>query len=95
MCSMGNAAGLKALQVLDERRAGARDRAARRRAGGRVPGAARARATGVARAHDFVRSLSPRLDEDRSLERGHRARAAAIRDGRCSRRSRPRSEMLA
>ena len=41
--SMGNAAGLKALQVARERRARARDRAARRRPGRRVPRAARAR----------------------------------------------------
>ena len=42
--SMGNAAGLKAQQVLGERRAIAGDRAAGRCAGGGVPGAARARA---------------------------------------------------
>ncbi len=40
--SMGNAAGLKAWQVLANSRARGGDRAARRRAGGRVPRAARA-----------------------------------------------------
>ena len=50
--SMGNASGLKAWQVRRELRARARDRAARRRAGGRVPRAARA---GPRRARDARR----------------------------------------
>jgi histidine ammonia-lyase len=64
--SMGNAAGLKALRVLDnaertlaiELLAGAQavEFLAPLRPGG-----------GVRAAHDFIRSLSPRLDEDRSL----------------------------
>ena len=41
--SMGNAAGLKSWQVARQRGASARDRAARRCAGGRVPRSARAR----------------------------------------------------
>ena len=78
---MGNAAGLKAWQVLAnaeralaiELLAGAQAR--------RVPRAARARASACARRATFVRSLSPRLRDDRSLRRDIEAVAAAIRDG--------------
>ena len=78
--SMGNAAGLKAWQVARELRARARDRAARRRAGGRVPRAARA---GRRRARD----ARPRADALAAAARRPLARpdieavAAAIRDG--------------
>ena len=79
--SMGNAAGLKALQVLANAERVARDRAARRRAGGRVPRAARAGPRGRAAARAFVRTLSERLREDRSLSADIERVAAAIRDG--------------
>ena len=72
--SMGNAAGLKALQRPRQRGARARDRAARRRAGDRVPRAAAARRRASRAVHDVVRTLSPRLVEDRSLGARHRAR---------------------
>ena len=64
--SMGNAAGLKAWQVLANCERALGDRAARGRAGGRVPRAARA---GRGRAGDAGRGaeLSPRLRDDRSL----------------------------
>ena len=78
--SMGNASALKCLQVLGQRRAGARDRAARRRSGRRVPGAARAGA-GARAAHEFVRSLSPTVIEDRPLADDIEAVAEAIRTG--------------
>ena len=63
-----------------ERRGGAGDRAARRRPGNRVPRAARA-GGGRARAHDFVRSLSPTVLEDRPLSGDIEALAGAIRSG--------------
>ena len=71
--SMGNAAGLKALQVLANAERLAGDRVARRRAGRRVPGAARARTRGGSGA-------SPRPHALRAAARGslavrrHRAR---------------------
>ena len=79
--SMGNAAGLKAL-------AGARERRARRSRSSCSPGRRRSSssrrsspgpASRAARA--FVRSLSPRLRDDRSLAGDIEAVAAAIRDG--------------
>ena len=57
---MGNAAGLKALAGRRECGARPRDRAARRRAGGRVPRAARARRRRRG-ARAFVRTLSERV----------------------------------
>jgi histidine ammonia-lyase len=78
--SMGNAAGLKAWQVLaNSERALAIELLAAAQGveflAPLEPGAG-ARAT-----HDFVRSLSPRLREDRPLSRDIEAVAAAIRDG--------------
>src|SRR5205809_1325909 len=78
--SMGNAAGLKAWQVLaNSERALAIELLAAAQAveflAPLEPGAG-ARAT-----HDFVRSLSPRLREDRPLSRDIEAVASAIRDG--------------
>ena len=77
---MGNAAGLKAWQVLANAE---RALAIELLAGAQAveflaplePGA------GVAAAREFVRSLSPRLREDRSLAGDIEAVAAAIRDG--------------
>ena len=76
--SMGNASALKCLAGARERRAGACDRAARRRAGCRVPGAARARARGPRRAR--FRALAV-TDGDRGPRRSRTT----------SRRSPPRS----
>jgi len=78
--SMGNAAGLKAWQVLGnaewalaiELLAGAQ---------GVEFLAPLEPGRGAAAAHEFVRSLSPRLTDDRSLSREIDAVAAAIRDG--------------
>jgi histidine ammonia-lyase len=78
--SMGNAAGLKALQVLDNVE---RTLAIELLAGTQAveflaplrPGA------GVAAAHDFVRSLSERLVEDRSLSEDIERVAGAVRSG--------------
>jgi histidine ammonia-lyase len=78
--SMGNAAGLKALQVLDNAE---RTLAIELLAGTQgveflaplTPG------HGVRAAHDFVRTLSPRLEEDRSLAAEIEHVAAAIRSG--------------
>jgi histidine ammonia-lyase len=78
--SMGNAAGLKALRVLDN---GERTLAIELLAGTQAveflaplrPGA------GVELVHDFVRSLSARLVEDRSLSRDIEHVAEAIRSG--------------
>jgi histidine ammonia-lyase len=76
--SMGNAAGLKALRVLDNAE---RTLAIELLAGTQAieflaplrPGA------GVAAVHDFVRSFSPRLIDDRSLTDDIEQAAAAIR----------------
>jgi histidine ammonia-lyase len=78
--SMGNAAGLKAWQVLANAE---RTLAIELLAGAQAveflaplaPGA------GVAAAHDVVRSLSPRLTDDRTLSGDIEAVAGAIRDG--------------
>ena len=78
--SMGNAAGLKALRVLDNTE---RTLAIELLAGTQAveflaplrPG------NGVCAVHDFVRSLSARLDEDRSLSSDIERVAAAIRSG--------------
>ena len=78
--SMGNAAGLKAWQVLANSE---RALAIELLAGAQgveflaplEPGA------GVRAAHDFVRSLSARLDDDRPLSRDIEVVASAIRDG--------------
>ena len=78
--SMGNASGLKAWQVLANAE---RALAIELLAGAQAveflaplePGA------GVRAAHDFVRSLSPRLDDDRPLAGDIEAVAEAIRDG--------------
>ena len=78
--SMGNAAGLKAWQVLANSE---RALAIELLAGAQgveflaplEPGA------GVRAAHDFIRSLSPRLDDDRPLAPDIEAVAVAIRDG--------------
>jgi len=78
--SMGNAAGLKALQVLGNAE---RALAIELLAGAQAveflaplePGA------GVAAVRRFVRSLSPRLGDDRSLAADIEAVASAIRDG--------------
>jgi histidine ammonia-lyase len=78
--SMGNAAGLKALRVLDNAE---RTLAIELLAGAQAieflaplkPG------EGVCAVHDVVRSLSPRLDEDRSLSGDIELVAAAIRSG--------------
>ena len=64
--SMGNAVRAEGVAGGRELGARARDRAARGRAGGRVPRAARA-GRGAAATHEFVRSLSPRLRDDRPL----------------------------
>jgi histidine ammonia-lyase len=78
--SMGNAAGLKAWQVLaNSERALAIELLAGAQAveflAPLEPG------QGVRAAHDFVRSLSPRLDDDRSLSRDIELVANAVRDG--------------
>jgi histidine ammonia-lyase len=78
--SMGNAAGLKAWQVLaNAERALAIELLAGAQAveflAPLAPGA------GVAAAHDFVRGLSPRLTHDRPLGADIEAVAGAIRDG--------------
>ena len=65
--SMGNAAGLKALRVLDNAERDARDRAPRRRAGDRVPRAAPSGRRASARCTTSSARFSPRLIEDRSL----------------------------
>ena len=78
--SMGNAAGLKALRVLDNAE---RTLAIELLAGAQAieflaplrPG------RGAQAAHDFVRTLSPRLHEDRSLSSEIEHVAAAIRSG--------------
>jgi histidine ammonia-lyase len=78
--SMGNAAGLKALRVLDnaeltlaiELLAGAQ---AVEFLAPLVPG------KGVRATHDYVRSLSARLDEDRSLGRDIERVAGEVRSG--------------
>jgi histidine ammonia-lyase len=78
--SMGNAAGLKALRVLDNAE---RTLAIELLAGTQAveflaplsPG------RGVRAAHDFVRTLSPRLEEDRSLGADIEHVASAIRSG--------------
>jgi histidine ammonia-lyase len=78
--SMGNAAGLKAWQVLaNSERALAIELLAGAQAveflAPLEPG------HGVRATHAFVRSLSPRLDDDRSLSRDIELVAGAIRDG--------------
>jgi histidine ammonia-lyase len=78
--SMGNAAGLKAWQVLANTE---RALAIELLAGAQgveflaplEPG------EGVRATHDFIRTLSPRLDDDRPLARDIEAVAGAIRDG--------------
>jgi histidine ammonia-lyase len=77
---MGNAAGLKALRVLDNAE---RTLAIELLAGAQAieflaplqPG------EGVVAVHDFVRTLSPRLREDRSLSGDIERVADAIRSG--------------
>jgi histidine ammonia-lyase len=78
--SMGNAAGLKALQVLDNaERALAIELLAATQA---VEFLAPLRpGRGAAAAHTFVRTLSPRLTEDRSLSADIERVAQAIRTG--------------
>jgi histidine ammonia-lyase len=78
--SMGNAAGLKALRVLENvERALAIELLAGAQAieflAPLVPG------EGVRLTHDFVRSLSPRLHEDRSLAADIERVAEAVRNG--------------
>jgi histidine ammonia-lyase len=78
--SMGNASGLKAWQVLaNSERAVAIELLAGAQGveflAPLEPGA------GVRAAHDFVRTLSPRLDDDRPLASDIEAVATAIRDG--------------
>jgi histidine ammonia-lyase len=78
--SMGNAAGLKAWQVLaNSERALAIELLAGAQAveflAPLEPG------QGVRAAHDFVRSLSPRLGDDRSLSPDIELVASAVRDG--------------
>jgi histidine ammonia-lyase len=78
--SMGNAAGLKAWQVL----ANAERTLAIELLGGAQAVEFLAPLTpgdGTRAAHDFVRALSPRLRDDRSLTRDIEAVADAIRDG--------------
>ena len=90
--SMGNAAGPEGVAGARELRAGARDRAARRRAGGRVPRAARARPRRArdARARaDAVAAAARRPSARRPTSKRWRTRSATAR---CSPRSRPRSE---
>ena len=77
---MGNAAGLKAWQVLaNSERALAIELLAGAQAveflAPLEPG------QGLRAAHDFVRSLSPRLGDDRSLSRDIELVASAVRDG--------------
>ena len=94
--SMGNAAGLKALRVLDNAE---RTLAIELLAGTQAveflaplqPG------EGARGVHDLVRSLSSRLVDDRSLSCGHRAgrdRDPLAGDGRCRRRGEDRSDRM-
>jgi len=78
--SMGNAAGLKAWQVLANAE---RTLAIELLAGAQAVEflAPLAPGVGVAAAHDVVRGLSPRLTDDRALSGDIEAVAAAIRDG--------------
>jgi histidine ammonia-lyase len=78
--SMGNAAGLKALRVLDNAE---RALAIELLAGAQAVEflAPLAPGEGVRLTHDFVRSRSPRLHEDRSLADEIELVAAAIRSG--------------
>jgi histidine ammonia-lyase len=78
--SMGNASGLKAWQVLaNSERALAIELLAGAQAveflAPLEPG------VGVRAAHDFIRSLSPRLDDDRPLAPDIEAVAVSIREG--------------
>ena len=78
--SMGNAAGLKAWQVLgNSERALAIELLAGAQAVEFLAPLALGRGSEAAR--EFVRSLSPRLTEDRPLSGDIEAVAAAIRDG--------------
>jgi histidine ammonia-lyase len=78
--SMGNAAGLKAWQVLaNAERALAIELLAGTQAVEYL--APLAPGDGVRAAHDFIRTLSPRLGDDRPLSGDIEAVAAAIRDG--------------
>ncbi len=70
------------------------DRAARGRAGGRVPAPLEPGA-GVRATRAAVRELSPRLRDDRSLSSDIEAVATAIRDGSLDRRGRGRSRRAA
>ena len=77
---MGNAAGLKAMRVLgNTERALAIELLAGAQAVEFLAPLAPGR--GVRAAHDAVRSLSPRLEEDRSLASEIEETAAAIRSG--------------
>ena len=78
---MGNASGLKAWQVLanSERALAIELLAAAQAVEFLAPLAAGA---GTSAAHAFVRTLSRRVDEDRSLAADIEAVATAIRDGR-------------
>jgi histidine ammonia-lyase len=78
--SMGNAAGLKAWQVLANAESAL---AIELLAGAQAVEfhAPLAPGTGVLAAHDVVRGLSPRLRDDRPLSRDIEAVAGAIRDG--------------
>jgi histidine ammonia-lyase len=92
--SMGNAAGLKALRVLDNAE---RALAIELLAGAQAieflaplhPG------DGVRAVHDAVRELSPRLVEDRSLSADIEAVAEAVRDGSILRAAESRVGVLA
>jgi histidine ammonia-lyase len=79
-CVDGQRAGLKAWQVLANAERVVAIELPRGRAGGRVPRAARAGCRAAA-ARELVRSVSPRLGDDRSLSDDIEAIAAAIRDG--------------
>ena len=79
--SMGNAAGLKAWQVLANSERALGDRAARRCAGGRVPRAARAGRRRTGRAGGGAGALAEAARRPAALAGDIEAVAAAIRDG--------------
>ena len=79
--SMGNAAGLKAWQVVANSERALAIELLAACAGRRVPRAARAGPRRAARAHEHVRTLSPRLRDDRPLGPDIEAVADAMRDG--------------
>ena len=88
-CRAEGAAGAR------ERRALARDRAARRRAGGRVPGAARAGARRRGRAGPRADALGAAARGPLALGRHRARRGVDPRRQRCSPRSRPPAGALA